>query len=88
MSGACGRPKPKHFKHTMIADEEALVAASLLKRRQLKRTTTRRRRRRRRRPPTQLQPLLPLPPPSRGQERGKRAWRSGWGNGTVVNKSA
>ena len=84
MSGAGRRPKPKHFKRTMIADarRRPLVTASRLKRRQLKRGTTHRSRRLRRWPlTTQLQTLRPTPP----QERGKRAWQFGWGKGPVVN---
>ena len=70
MSGAGGRPKPKHFKRTMIADEEATCGGEPIEdsRRQQKRTTTHRRRRRRRPPTTQLQTLLPLPPPRNGEK--------------------
>ena len=82
MSGAGGRPKPKHFKRTMIADDEAAGGGEPIEQAA---------------GDAPQQPPLPpaandaapdpeaTPPP---QERGKRAWRFGWGKGTVVNKSA
>jgi hypothetical protein len=65
MSGAGGRPKPIHFKHTMIADEVAAAAAAGRRRRSSSQSGH-----------------FPR------QESGKRACRSGWGKGTVVNKPA
>jgi hypothetical protein len=85
MSGA-GRPKPKHFKRTMIADEEAAGGGEPIEEAAAAADD--------KAPPPPPPPAADdaapdtAAPPHPPQERGKRAWQFRCGKGTIVNKSA
>jgi hypothetical protein len=86
MSGAGGRPKPKHFKRTMIANEEAAGCGKPIEEAAAEAGDNAQQPPP---PPPAADDAAPdpaaTPPP---QERGKRAWQFRWGKGPVVNKSA
>jgi hypothetical protein len=86
MSCAGGRSKPKYFKRTMVADEEAPAGGELIEEAAAEAGDNAQQ------PPPPAPPAAddaaPEPTATPPQERGKRAWRFGWDKGTVVNKSA